>query len=77
MTTVSRTTPERSGAVSNARSGSEKNRPDGPDSRGAATDPGRIAQRAYELYEQGGRQEGRDLEDWLTAERQLAGAAGK
>jgi outer membrane protein TolC len=33
-----------------------------------------VAQRAYELYEQRGRQEGRALEDWLNAERQLAGA---
>jgi outer membrane protein TolC len=31
----------------------------------------RISRRAYELYEQRGRQEGRDLEDWLDAERQL------
>lgn len=37
----------------------------------------RIAQRAYELYEQRGRQEGRAMEDWLNAERQLAGAASK
>lgn len=36
-----------------------------------------IARRAYELYEQGGRQEGRDLDDWLKAEKQLAGAAGR
>ncbi|MDQ6734846.1 MAG: DUF2934 domain-containing protein [Nitrospirota bacterium] len=77
MTNVSRTTPERSAAGSNARPGSEKNRPDGPGSQGAAADQGRIAQRAYELYEQGGRQEGRDLADWLNAERQLAGAARK
>lgn len=35
----------------------------------------RIARRAYELYEQRGRQEGRALEDWLNAERQLVGAA--
>jgi outer membrane protein TolC len=34
----------------------------------------RIARRAYELYEQRGRQEGRDLEDWLNAERQLVAA---
>jgi hypothetical protein len=34
-----------------------------------------IAQRAYELYEQRGRQEGRALEDWLNAEQQLMGAA--
>jgi hypothetical protein len=28
-----------------------------------------IAQKAYELWEQGGRIEGRDLENWLEAER--------
>ena len=28
----------------------------------------RIAKKAYELYEQGGRQPERDLEDWLKAE---------
>ena len=38
---------------------------------------GRIAARAYELYEERGRQEGRAVEDWLNAERQLVGAAGK
>ena len=37
----------------------------------------RIAQRAYGLYEQRGRQNGLALEDWLQAERQLAGAAGQ
>ncbi|HEV2172488.1 MAG TPA: DUF2934 domain-containing protein [Nitrospira sp.] len=37
----------------------------------------RISRRAYELYEQRGRQEGRDLEDWLKAEQQLVGPAGK
>ena len=30
-----------------------------------------IAQRAYELYQQRGGQHGRDLEDWLAAEREL------
>lgn len=30
-----------------------------------------IARLAYELYEQRGRQEGRDLEDWLEAEQQV------
>lgn len=28
----------------------------------------RIARKAYELYEQGGRQDGRAIEDWLEAE---------
>ena len=36
-----------------------------------------IARRAYELYVQRGRQDGRALEDWLRAERQLAGAANQ
>jgi len=34
-----------------------------------------LPQRAYELYEQRGRQEGMALEDWLEAERQLAASA--
>ena len=43
----------------------------------AGWDYERIARRAYELYEQRGRQEGRDVEDWLNAEQQMAGAAGR
>jgi hypothetical protein len=34
-----------------------------------------IARRAYALYEQRGRQDGRALEDWLNAERQAVEAA--
>ena len=30
-----------------------------------------IANRAYEIYENRGRQDGRDLEDWLVAESEL------
>jgi len=37
----------------------------------------RIVRRAYELYEQRGRQEGQDLEDWLKAEQQLAGSSSR
>jgi hypothetical protein len=37
----------------------------------------RIERRAYELYEQRGRQEGRALEDWVNAERQFVGASSK
>jgi hypothetical protein len=36
-----------------------------------APEPCRIAQRAYELYLQRDRQDGRALEDWLQAEQQL------
>ena len=31
-----------------------------------------IARLAYEFYNMRGRQEGRDIEDWLRAERELA-----
>jgi DUF2934 family protein len=37
----------------------------------------RIARRAYELYEQRGRQEGQDVQDWLKAQQQLLAAAGQ
>ena len=30
-----------------------------------------IRRRAYELYESRGREEGHDLEDWLTAEEEI------
>ena len=43
----------------------------------AGWDYERIARRAYELYLQRGQQGGRDLEDWVKAEQQLAGEAGK
>ena len=72
---VSRTTPERSAAGSNAKPGSEKTGQTAQAAKRAAADEGRIAQRAYELYEQRGRQEGMAVEDWLEAERQLADAA--
>ena len=32
-----------------------------------------IRQRAYELFEARGREEGRDLEDWLRAEEEIRG----
>jgi len=32
-----------------------------------------IQQRAYELYEQRGRTEGHDLDDWLQAESEIKG----
>ena len=35
-----------------------------------------IRQRAYELYEQRGRTDGHDLEDWLKTEREIKGRLG-
>lgn len=39
--------------------------------KGAAPEPSRIAERAYDLYVKRDRQDGRALEDWLKAEQQL------
>jgi hypothetical protein len=33
----------------------------------------RIAKTAYDMYEQRGRQDGRDLEDWIKAEAMVKG----
>ena|SRR6188768_407511 len=38
-----------------------------------SVDDSRIAQRAYELYAEGGWQSGRDLDHWLQAEAELRG----
>jgi hypothetical protein len=32
-----------------------------------------VERRAYELYEQRGREDGRDWDDWLQAEREMLG----
>ncbi len=36
-----------------------------------------IQQRAYELYEQRGRTDGHDLDDWLQAEAEIMGETAK
>ena len=36
-----------------------------------------VRHRAYELYEQRGRQDGRDLDDWLQAEAEVTGTVAK
>ena len=41
------------------------------DTTAATIDRDECAQRAYELYVARGGEDGRDLEDWLTAEREL------
>jgi Protein of unknown function (DUF2934) len=73
----SRPTPTMSAGTSHAGSGSEKTGPAEQAARRADAHQGRVAQRAYELYEQRGRQEGQALEDWLNAERQLVSGSGK
>ncbi len=63
-------TPTMSASTSKISSSGEKSDPAGQASKGALTHD-RIARQAYGLYEQRGRQEGRALEDWLNAERNL------
>jgi Protein of unknown function (DUF2934) len=69
-----RETPTLSAGTSHAGPGSEKTGSDEQTSKGAWAHD-RIRAGAYALYEQRGRQEGRALEDWLKAERQVVGAA--
>ena len=73
-TTVNRATPVKPATTSHAGPGSEKTGPAEQAARRAEVHQGRVAQRAYELFEQRGRQEGRALEDWLNAEGQLLGS---
>ena len=42
------------------------------DTSAAGADRDRIAMRAYELYLARGRSEGRELDDWLAAEREIS-----
>ena len=37
----------------------------------------KIRKRAYELYELRGREDGRDLDDWLKAESEVSGSADR
>jgi len=39
--------------------------------------PDAVAVRAYELFEERGRQPGRDLDDWLRAEQELQSARAR
>jgi hypothetical protein len=39
-------------------------------------EPDRVAQRAYELYLARGGGDGRDMDDWLSAERELGNTGG-
>ena len=73
-TNLSRTTAQRSPATFHTGLAGEQTGQMAQAFKRAAADHSDIAQRAYELYEQRGRQDGRDLEDWLKAERELGGA---
>jgi hypothetical protein len=74
-TTVNRATPAKPATTSHAGAGSEEAGTAEQTARRVGLHQGLVAERAYELYEQRGRQEGRALEDWLNAESQLLGRA--
>ncbi|MEO6307024.1 MAG: DUF2934 domain-containing protein [Nitrospiraceae bacterium] len=74
-TTVNRAAPAKPATTSHAGAGSEEVGRAEQAARRALVHQSRVATRAYELYEQQGRQEGRALEDWLDAESQLLGRA--
>jgi hypothetical protein len=42
----------------------------------AEAEPERVAQRAYELYLERGAEDGKAMDDWLIAERELTGTRG-
>lgn len=46
----------------------------GDDTRAAERERERVAQRAYELYLERGGGDGRAMDDWLSAERELIGS---
>ena len=73
-TNVSRTTTQQAEVTSYTSPVGEKTGQMAQAFRRATVEHHHIAQRAYELYEQRGRQDGHDLEDWLKAERELGGA---
>jgi hypothetical protein len=50
--------------------------PAGADTRDPET-TARIQERAYALYQERGREHGRDLEHWLEAERQITGSSDR
>ena len=74
-TTVNRATPAKPATTSHTGASSEDTRRAEQAAHRAGLHQGLVAERAYELYEQRGRQEGRALEDWLNAESQLLGRA--
>lgn len=73
-TNVNRSTAQRASATSHTSPAGERTGQTAQATREAAADHSRIAQHAYELYVQRGRQDDRALEDWLKAERELVGA---
>lgn len=76
-TNLSRVAPQRAPAMPQANPAGQKTGQMAQAFKKAVIDHTHIEQRAYELYEQHGRQDGHDLEDWLKAEHELAGSVSR
>lgn len=76
-TNLSRAAVRRASAMPEASPAVEKTSQMAQAFKRAVIDHTHIEQRAYELYEQRGRQDGHDLEDWLKAEHELAGSVSR
>lgn len=76
-TNVSRTTAQQTEVTSYASPAGEKTGQMAQAFKRAVIDHTHIEQRAYELYEQRGRQDGYAFEDWLKAEHELAGSVSR
>jgi hypothetical protein len=76
-TNLSRVAPQRASAMPQASPAGEKTGQMAQALKRAVIDHTHIEQRAYELYETRGRQDGYDLEDWLKAEHELAGSVSR
>ena len=49
----------------------------GPDNRTGEPEPERIAQRAYQRFQERGGEHGHDQADWFAAEQELQGRGGR
>lgn len=76
-TNVSRTTAEQTEVTCYATPAGAKTGQIAQAFKRAVGDHHHIAQRAYELYEQRGRHDGQDWQDWLKAEHELAGSVSR
>ncbi len=67
--------PGKSGADEAGKSAAAKNRARSPETTAPASAPSHqdVADLAYQKFEAHGRQHGRDLDDWVEAERELQG----
>jgi hypothetical protein len=64
---------ERSGPKNDSTEATEAQNPAASDDRETRIDDDAVARSAYRRFEERGREHGRDMEDWLEAEREVRG----